>query len=781
MSPIKVMPLLLTGITSCVIAFGESGTTEAQVRLAQFQPPQGQQGDDQKKKPQEQQRGGQQEQQRGGGGGRPDQGGGRPEQRAQPETRQQPRSGQDQGFGQRDRGGQQEQRGQAQDRGRQEFEPRKVQEQERPRQQPEQKKVQEQDQFRQPQGGRFGQDAQQPGGIKQGSPAGTQPGGTPSGQPQGGRFGQGAPSGAQGQQGQAPTGSAIGGGQGAPQQFGTPGGIKQGSPAGTQPGGTPSGQPQGGRFGQGAPSGAQGQQGQTPTGSATGGQGSPQQFGTPGGIKQGSPAGTQQGGTPSGQPQGGRFGEGTPQGTPGVVKPQGQGAPGFGVAPGQQGTPPAASGGIRPGFPGGTQQGEGPSAQPQGGRFGQGAPGGAQPQGQGPAGQGPAAGFGAGGPQIGGAQPQTGNRPPFGAGFSPEQRREIEERDTRRIELGRKIEEDQRRTAEHERSREGLEERTRLQNERFRDIHSQRHERTDPNGIRFIEEPGNRKIFRLNNQTFIRHDETVNFNAYGGRQERRRGPGGNEFTTFHRPDGSRVEVEVDGFGRPIRRVRILPDGRRYTLFENRALAAGLGLAAIGAAIVLLPPPAIAIPRDDYIVDAGVASEETIYDTLYAPPVEPLPRSYSLDEVLASPNLRDRMRSVRLNTIHFEFGSWEVRPDQAPLLQGIADSINRIVQNNPGEVFLIEGHTDAVGSDEDNLSLSDRRAQAVADVLTQYYQVPRESLVTQGYGKQFLLVPTQGPEIRNRRVVIRRLTPLLQSDQGRYSNSGGPGPQNNYRP
>ena len=86
----------------------------------------------------------------------------------------------------------------------------------------------------------------------------------------------------------------------------------------------------------------------------------------------------------------------------------------------------------------------------------------------------------------------------------------------------------------------------------------------------------------------------------------------------------------------------------------------------------------------------------------------------------------------------------------------------IANRNPGEVFLIEGHTDAVGSDVDNLSFSDRRAQAVADVLSQQFGMPRENLVTQGYGKQFLLIPSDGPERRNRRVVIRRITPLLQA-------------------
>ncbi len=66
----------------------------------------------------------------------------------------------------------------------------------------------------------------------------------------------------------------------------------------------------------------------------------------------------------------------------------------------------------------------------------------------------------------------------------------------------------------------------------------------------------------------------------------------------------------------------------------------------------------------------------------------------------------------------------------------------ITNQNPGEVFLVEGHTDAVGSDLDNLSLSERQARAGAvDLLAQQFGISRENLVTQGYGKQFLLVDT----------------------------------------
>ena len=87
-------------------------------------------------------------------------------------------------------------------------------------------------------------------------------------------------------------------------------------------------------------------------------------------------------------------------------------------------------------------------------------------------------------------------------------------------------------------------------------------------------------------------------------------------------------------------------------------------------------------------------------------------------------------------------------------------MNRILSRNPDEMFMIEGHTDAVGSEEDNLTLSDRRAELVALILTEEFGVPAENLTTQGYGEQFLKIPTDGPERLNRRTSARRITPLL---------------------
>ena len=91
---------------------------------------------------------------------------------------------------------------------------------------------------------------------------------------------------------------------------------------------------------------------------------------------------------------------------------------------------------------------------------------------------------------------------------------------------------------------------------------------------------------------------------------------------------------------------------------------------------------------------------------------------------------------------------------------VADAMQKLLAKNPAETFLIEGHTDAVGSDLANLALSDRRAEAVANALTNVFDIPPENLTTQGYGERYLKINTQKPERENRRVAIRRITPLV---------------------
>jgi outer membrane protein OmpA-like peptidoglycan-associated protein len=298
----------------------------------------------------------------------------------------------------------------------------------------------------------------------------------------------------------------------------------------------------------------------------------------------------------------------------------------------------------------------------------------------------------------------------------------------------------------------------------------QRRERREGDRI-VIEEGDNRRIIRGGGRAIIRHDESARFRGPGRDFTVERGPRGERRNIITRPGGYRIITVVDEDGRLIRRIRRGPDGREFVLIDNRdrgdrrrRRGERRGGPGIGFYIDL-PPPVIRIPRDRYYVYADRASEEEIEDALSAEPVDDIEAEYTLDEIRDSPRLRERMPSVNLNTINFEFGSWELTEDQFRPLEVIAKAIERILERNPDEVFLIEGHTDAVGSDEDNLSLSDRRAEAVARVLSDEFRIPPENMVTQGYGEQYLLVKTEEAERANRRVEFRRITPLLARGDG----------------
>ncbi len=271
-------------------------------------------------------------------------------------------------------------------------------------------------------------------------------------------------------------------------------------------------------------------------------------------------------------------------------------------------------------------------------------------------------------------------------------------------------------------------------------------------------EPDKRMIVRDGKRAFIRHDENNRFRMLGvtPRLERR---GNEHFAYVRRPNGYQIISVTDGNGRLLRRIRRGPDGRDVILINNgrgAALAAG-----IGAGLLLgLAAPHIRIPRDQYIVDVSNAPADMLYDALDAEPLEPLERAYLLDEIRYNVELRDRLRRLDINSITFASGAWEITPEQYPALEALAGAMKRVLARNPNAMFFVEGHTDRVGNEDDNLSLSDRRAEAVAVVLTNEFQIPPENLVTQGYGEQFLKVETDGPNRSNRRVSVRNIFRLL---------------------
>ena len=104
--------------------------------------------------------------------------------------------------------------------------------------------------------------------------------------------------------------------------------------------------------------------------------------------------------------------------------------------------------------------------------------------------------------------------------------------------------------------------------------------------------------------------------------------------------------------------------------------------------------------------------------------------------------------VVLRGIHFDFDKSDIRPGDAAVLD---DDVARL-KASPNMSVNVNGYCDAIGSEEYNLKLSDRRAQAVVDYLVRA-GISSSQLVPHGYGKTNFVATNDTAEGRaqNRRV------------------------------
>jgi outer membrane protein OmpA-like peptidoglycan-associated protein len=278
-------------------------------------------------------------------------------------------------------------------------------------------------------------------------------------------------------------------------------------------------------------------------------------------------------------------------------------------------------------------------------------------------------------------------------------------------------------------------------------------------GGEVVRRESDRVIIRFGDQVIIRsQDENERFLRNANDVVVVQLPDGRTRTTVIRPNGVQIITVTNRFGEIIYRVRRLPNGQEIVLIDNRQQAR-----PVVNFDIRLPRLVVPIPRQDYIVDLQRASEADLRTALRAPPVERVERIYSLEEVRRSERLRDKVRRVDLDTVTFDSGSAAISRSQVRALTQIGEALEDVLYEDPDEIFLVEGHTDAVGSALYNLALSDRRAESVAIILSESFDIPPENLITQGYGEDYLKIPTSGDERRNRRVTIRRITPLIRAD------------------
>jgi OOP family OmpA-OmpF porin len=164
------------------------------------------------------------------------------------------------------------------------------------------------------------------------------------------------------------------------------------------------------------------------------------------------------------------------------------------------------------------------------------------------------------------------------------------------------------------------------------------------------------------------------------------------------------------------------DDRDYYVGGLIGAASGAALCAILGHMFLDPTPEPTLP----------------------PPPPPIPTPTPV----AAPPAKQR---IVLRGVNFDFDSAEVRPDSAPILDQAVESLGANVE----VIVLVEGHTDALGTDEYNQALSVRRAESVFRYLVNRGVAP-ERLRIEGFGESRPVASndTEPGRAQNRRVELR---------------------------
>jgi peptidoglycan-associated lipoprotein len=121
---------------------------------------------------------------------------------------------------------------------------------------------------------------------------------------------------------------------------------------------------------------------------------------------------------------------------------------------------------------------------------------------------------------------------------------------------------------------------------------------------------------------------------------------------------------------------------------------------------------------------GGSVDATARVTVTAPPPPPVPTP--------TPVARDTEKEFRDNvkSIFFDYDKYDVREDQKAVLQATSHYLSA----NPDVAFTIEGNCDERGSEEYNLGLGDRRANALKEALVSM-GIAANRINTISYGKE----------------------------------------------
>src|SRR3954454_16534264 len=213
-----------------------------------------------------------------------------------------------------------------------------------------------------------------------------------------------------------------------------------------------------------------------------------------------------------------------------------------------------------------------------------------------------------------------------------------------------------------------------------------------------------------------------------------------------------VEPESIGFWSARRESMVFSNGRTNllgaTLAVGLTLFSGLAFAAeqrsANDIINALRAPRVTRGLTTSPADAARAADETQFiDALRNRPT----RSLSTEE-------RDKIASIASSKpkidleINFEYNSAVIGSKAMPQVTELGKALTS--EDLKGRTFILSGFTDAKGSETYNQGLSERRADAVKQFLSEKYGIEAGNLVTVGYGTKKLKDPPTPFPAANRR-------------------------------
>lgn len=164
-------------------------------------------------------------------------------------------------------------------------------------------------------------------------------------------------------------------------------------------------------------------------------------------------------------------------------------------------------------------------------------------------------------------------------------------------------------------------------------------------------------------------------------------------------------------------------------------------------VATTPVPPAEVPPSDRDGDGVPDNRDDCPDT---------PRTYAVD-ANGCPIPVEEIARIEL-LVNFDFDRSEVKPEYFAEIEEVADFMRRF----PEVIAELEGHTDGVGTVEYNQGLSERRANAVRDVLIDRYSIPASRISAVGFGENQPVASndTAAGRAQNRRVI----TVIIRAEQ-----------------